>query len=129
MRKQEMLLLDEVFLQPWFLPQKTASAIRNMLPPEHCHKMRFYFDDHGCLKCGKRKVRYGSNALCKACAQHIKLKLFWSVKRRWTAASPLNQSCTFKRIADAQAMLQDLVRLPGRRTRTASLTNSRAVRA
>jgi hypothetical protein len=125
MRNSETLLLDDVFLQPWFLPQKTAFAIRNMLPPEHRHKMRFYFDDHGCLKCEKTKVRYGSNGLCKPCAQHVKLKLFWSVKRRWTAASPLNQPRTFKRIADAQAMLKDLVGIPKRQKRTTSPTNSR----
>ena len=51
----EKVLLDDIFLQPWFLPWKTASSIRTLLPADHRHKMRFYFEDYGCLKCGKKK--------------------------------------------------------------------------
>jgi hypothetical protein len=109
MTKRDRELLDEIFLQPWFLPQSTAFAIRRILPPEHRHRMRFYFDDYGCLKCGKANVPYGSNGLCKLCMQQVKLRLFFAIKRRWTAASPENLPRTFKRIADAQRLLKDLV--------------------
>ncbi len=109
MQKKEVVLLDDVFLQPWFLSQKAAIAIKNILPPEHRHKMRFYFDDYGCLKCGKKNARYGSNALCKVCVQQVKLEMFWCIKRRWTAASTRNRPRMFKRMADAQEMLKDLI--------------------
>ena len=109
MKKHDLQLLDDIFLQPWFLPQKTAFAIKRILPPEHRHKMRFYFDDYGCLKCGKTNVQYGSNALCKLCMQQVKLRLFFAIKRRWTAASPDNLPRTFKRMADAQRLLKDLL--------------------
>lgn len=112
MKKHDETLLDEIFLQPWFLSQQTAFAIRRLLPPEHRHKMRFYFDDYGCMKCGKKNAPYGSNALCKLCMQQVKLKLFFAIKRRWTAASPDNLPRTFKRMADAQRLLKDLLERP-----------------
>jgi hypothetical protein len=109
MTKDDAKLLDDIFLQPWFLPRHTAFAIKRILPPEHRHKMRFYFDDYGCLKCEQRDVQYGSNGLCKLCMQRIKLRLFFAIKRRWTAASPDNLPRTFKRMADAQRLLRDLL--------------------
>jgi hypothetical protein len=109
MKKQDQALLDNIFLQPWFLPQHAALAVKRILPPEHRHKMRFYFDDYGCLKCGERNVTYGSNALCKTCVQQVKLRLFWAIKRRWTAAKLDNRPRTFQRMADARRLLRDLV--------------------
>ena len=109
MKKQDRKLLDDIFLQPWFLPRDLALAIRHMLPPEYRHRMRFFFDDNGCMRCGTTTAAYGSNGFCKPCAQEVKLKLFFTVKRRWTAASPENLPRTFTRIADAQRLLKDLI--------------------
>jgi hypothetical protein len=110
MTKQQIELLDDIFLQPWFLSLQTAFEIKRILPPEHRHKMKFYFDDYGCLKCGKKEVQYGSNALCRKCMQQVKLRMFFAIKRRWTAASPQNLPRTFKRVADAQKLLADLLK-------------------
>ena len=109
MTKNDKQLLDDVFLQPWFLPRDTAFAIRRIVPPEHRHKMKFFFDDYGCLRCTKKRGIYGSNGLCKKCMQEVKLKLFFAIKRRWTAASPENLPRTFRRMADAQRLLRDLI--------------------
>jgi hypothetical protein len=109
MTKQEKELLDDIYLQPWFLPKDTAFAVRRMLPPGYRHRMKFYFEDYGCMRCGKKNVTYGSNGLCKLCAQQVKLKLFFAIKRRWTAASPENLPRTFTRMADAQRLLRDLI--------------------
>jgi hypothetical protein len=109
MTKQDGQLLEEVFLQPWFMSRETAFAIRRMLLPEHRHKMKFFFDDYGCIRCKRKGVTYGSNGLCKMCMQTVKLKLFFSIKRRWTAVSPENLPRTFKRMADAQRLLKDLI--------------------
>jgi hypothetical protein len=109
MTKSEKQLLDDVFLQPWFLPKETAFAVRRILPLEHRHKMKFFFDDYGCMRCAKKNVTYGSNALCKLCMQQVKLKMFFAIKRRWTAASPDNLPQTFRRMADAQRLLKDLL--------------------
>jgi hypothetical protein len=109
MTKDDARLVDDIFLQPWFLPRHTAVAIKRILPPEHRHRMRFYFDDYGCLKCEQRDVQYGSNGLCKLCMQRVKLRLFFAIKRRWTAASPDNLPRTFKKMADAQRLLRDFL--------------------
>jgi hypothetical protein len=109
MTKSEKQLLDEIFLQPWFLSLNTAFAVKRILPPEHRHRMRFYFNDYGCMKCEKSDVRYGANGLCNPCSQQIKLRLFLAIKRRWTAVSPDNLPRTFNRVADAQRFLKDLV--------------------
>src|SRR5581483_5618383 len=109
MTRDERKLLEDVFLQPWFLPTKAAAAIRRMLPPEHRHRMKFYFDDYGCLKCEKRNVPYCGNGLCKACSQSVRLKLFLAIKRRWLAAKPPDMPRTFNRVSEAQRLLKDLV--------------------
>jgi hypothetical protein len=108
--RHDELLLDDVFLQPWYLPLQTAIAIRVLLPAEHRHKMRFYFEDYGCMKCGKKEVRYGSNGLCKICVQQVKLKMLFAIKRRWRKQNPSELPVrTFKRVAEARRLLRDLV--------------------
>lgn len=121
MTKDDKQLLDDIFLQPWFLSRDMAFAVRRILPPEHRHKMKFYFEDYGCLRCLKTDVTYGSNALCKLCMQEVKLKMFFAIKRRWTAASPDNSPRTFKRMADAQRMLGDLLALCPNRPKAINL--------
>jgi hypothetical protein len=110
-------LLTDVFLQPWFLPQRNAIRIRGMVPQTHKHKMLFYFEDYGCLKCGKKGVRYGSNAMCKLCVQSVKLKMLFAIKRRWKAKH--NGACppNYWRAAEARQLLADLLpkRTPAKR--------------
>ena len=106
---KEQDILSDIFLQPWFLPLRTAIAIRTLLPREHRHKMRLYFEDYGCLKCGKKQVRYGSNAMCKSCVQSVKLKMLFAVKRRWRANHETEPAPrTFKRAVEARKLLADL---------------------
>jgi hypothetical protein len=108
MRNQQSILSD-VFLQPWFLPLQTAVAIRNLIPAEHHHKMRAYFDDYGCLRCGETEVRYGSNAMCKRCVQKVKLGMLWALKRRSTSRTPAaDPPRTFQRATEARKLLFDL---------------------
>ena len=115
-------LLDEIFLQPWFLPQGTAFRIRDLLPASHQHKMRYYFEDYGCLKCGKRDVTYGSNAMCRICVGQTKLRFLFAIKRRWTAIERAadRKPPNLNRITEAQRLLRDLVddrHKPGNRLR------------
>jgi len=102
-------ILNDIFLQPWFLPLKISRKIRDLIPTDHHHKMRFYFEDYGCIKCGKKQVRYGSNAMCKLCAQSVQLKMLFAIKRRWRASNPkADAPRTFKRAAEALRLLADL---------------------
>jgi hypothetical protein len=68
-------------LQPWFLPQRIAFAIHGLLPKDCWNKMRYVFDDYGCLICGKG-VDYHSNGMCHKCYATTRGKILKSVRRR-----------------------------------------------
>jgi hypothetical protein len=74
---------DELFLQPWFLPKPTYLEIRRILPGSQLQKMRYYFDDFGCLKCGGRGVAYGSNGMCKRCNIVVRARIILCLKKRF----------------------------------------------
>jgi hypothetical protein len=74
---------DEVFLQPWFLSKAEYMAVRRILPPSQMLKMRYYFDDYGCLKCEKLSSMYGSNGLCRNCSIIIRARVVLALKRRF----------------------------------------------
>jgi hypothetical protein len=74
---------DELFLQPWFLPEPIYLEVRRLLPSSQLLKMRYYFDDYGCLKCGSRSSLYGSNGMCKRCNIVVRGRIILSLKRRF----------------------------------------------
>ena len=73
---------DAIFLQPWFLPREVYLAIRRVLPHIHLAKMRYYFEDYGCLKCGKKTALYQSNGLCEPCGNIIRHRMKRSLAQR-----------------------------------------------
>jgi hypothetical protein len=74
---------DELFLQPWFLSEADYAAVRRILPPSQMLKMRYYFDDYGCLKCGKLSALYGSNGFCRGCSIIVRARIVLALKRRF----------------------------------------------
>jgi hypothetical protein len=70
---------DELLLQPWFLPNRVAFAIRAMAPPDYRLKMRYFFDDYGCMIC-ERDDDYASNGMCHRCYVQVRKKIARSVK-------------------------------------------------
>jgi hypothetical protein len=111
-------LLDSIFLQPWFITQSTALQIRDCLPAELRSKMRYYFEDYGCLRCDGRGVAYGSNAMCRRCVAQTKLRFVFAIKRRWTAnLHPTEKRPpAINRMSEAQRLLKDIAnrRIPKR---------------
>jgi hypothetical protein len=73
-------IVEEVLLQPWFLPQRIAVAIHSLVPTDFWNKMRHFFDDYGCIVCEK-EFDYHSNGMCKRCYDRTRKKLFLSVRR------------------------------------------------
>src|SRR5450631_2337968 len=57
---------DEVFLQLWFASKHTFLAIRRLLPSAQLLRVKYYFEDYGCLRCGRSNVLYRANGFCKA---------------------------------------------------------------
>lgn len=73
---------DDICLQPWFLPKPVMLEIRKILPSIHLAKMRYYFDDYGCLRCQKREVLYGSNGFCESCCKIVRDRVSRSLEKR-----------------------------------------------
>ena len=73
---------DELFLQPWFLPKPTYLTLKKLLPSSQLAKMRYYFQDYGCLKCCRRTALYGSNGMCSECSIVIRGRIAICLKKR-----------------------------------------------
>jgi hypothetical protein len=83
LRKAEKIMsLDDLLLQPWFLTKKTTRAIRSLLPPDFRQRLHDYFDDFGCLRCGRDNLIYRSNGMCGACFMLVFNRLQASARRR-----------------------------------------------
>jgi hypothetical protein len=83
-RLSTMLLAnDELFLQPWFLPKATYLKLKTLLPSSQLAKMRYYFEDYGCLKCGSRTALYGSNGMCFGCSFVVRGRIAICLKKRF----------------------------------------------
>jgi len=103
-------LLSEVLLQPWFIDLKTARAVRRILPVDWFHKMRYYFDDYGCMICSKRDAIYASNGMCRGCVDMIQKRLIRSLFRRRRPTIPKQfQMASFSRVKTARLLLSDLI--------------------
>jgi hypothetical protein len=81
-RQALAILYDEVFMQPWFIPKPIYLAIRRLLPNIHLMKMRHYFDDYGCLRCGESNAIYGASGFCYACNVIVRCRILRSLKKR-----------------------------------------------
>ena len=53
-----------------------------MLPNIHLMKIRHYFDDYGCLRCGEVNVIYGASGFCHSCNVIVRSRIVASVKKR-----------------------------------------------
>ena len=73
-------MAEKILLQPWFLPQRITLAIHAIVPPDYWNKMRYYFDDYGCIICEKES-EYHSNGMCFPCYRKTRQRMLLSVKR------------------------------------------------
>jgi hypothetical protein len=81
-------LAKSVLLQPWFLRQRAAFAIRGLVPIDFQLKMRNVFDDYGCLLCGAES-QYHSNGMCSPCYSTTLHEVLLSARRH---ASPISKT-------------------------------------
>ena len=109
-------LHDEIFLQPWFIPRETYRTLRTLLPSVTLLKMRYYFQDYGCIRCGQTEVLYGSNGFCERCSVMIRGRVIRAMQRRLKQAGV---ACEVKpttiftdRMADAQRLLAGILSKP-----------------
>src|SRR5271156_6233645 len=72
---QTKLEAGELLFQPWFLSWRTARTITSLVPADYRKRMRDYFDDYGCMRCGRLDVPYQSNAMCRTCMATVRGRL------------------------------------------------------
>lgn len=107
-------LSDDVLFQPWFLSKLASKAILRLIPPDYIARMRWYFDDYGCIYCKrtKKKVLYQANGFCIECGTMIRRRLVQTVRRRGKKL-PLQTSRSassyFDRVQAAEDLLADSV--------------------
>jgi len=73
-------------------------------------KMRFYFEDWGCLKCEKKGLVYGANGMCDRCAQTVQHRVARCLQERCVKSSGTDarpEMCV--RVQSAKELLSDLV--------------------
>ncbi len=108
-REAEILRLAEAELQPWFLPKPLSWKIRSMLPFEYRRKMRYYFDDFGCVRCGRKTAKYGFNGFCRVCCELVMARMRFAYGRRQKHGVKRQYSARqLKRVDLARDLLRDL---------------------
>lgn len=100
---------DDVLLQPWFLPKRIADAIRGIVSPAYHARLRYYFEDYGCMIC-KCETIYHSNGMCAPCFKKVLNRLKKSVRRRFKSESqPRLDLVIFRQQKLAKSLLKDFV--------------------
>jgi len=107
MTKENEKLLKDVFLQPWFVGNETARQIRRLIPQLTFRKLRYYFDDWGCISCHKKGLAYGTNGMCPKCIDRIQARLFWALQKRHVGKEN-GKPDNFDRVELARALLKDV---------------------
>jgi hypothetical protein len=77
------LVDEELFLQPWFITRPLHDELRRLLPPSQMLKMRYYFDDFGCLRCQSQTAMYRSNGMCTSCFVLVHSRVIGCLRKRF----------------------------------------------
>ncbi len=100
-------------LQPWFLPLEIAYAVKQLIPREYLSRMRWMFEDFGCILCGTKSVRYGGNGFCRDCRWGLLKRMIASMKKRFGSPEKLMRLKPTVQLIDsavlARKLLADLV--------------------
>lgn len=112
---------DQVFMLPWLLPKQTYLAVRRILPNIHIAKMRYSFEDYGCMRCERRDVLYRTNGLCERCNTIVRWRLTQCLKKRLAdvgiAAVSSHESATGRGLSLAQDLIKPFRKSSPRRLR------------
>ena len=105
-------MISNALLQPWFLSLETAKAVLRLIPRKYFSRMRWFFEDFGCLRCRRKKLEYGGNCLCAPCRHAVMRCMIRSVKRRSKtskgAKPPVPKRGYLDRAEAAEKLLGDL---------------------
>lgn len=75
--------LDMAMLQPWFIPRETWKEVLRLLRAGWKRKMRYCFDDYGCIRCDRNNVQHRGCGMCDECFGRITRRLKFTVRRHF----------------------------------------------
>jgi ribosomal protein L40E len=104
---------DEALLLPWFLTRRATMAIRSNVPKHYQRRMRNYFDDYGCLRCGIRNGTHSGNGLCRRCSGTVLTRLKRSYERRVRPQRSHYAKDLLSKAHVAKALLKNLLHAKG----------------
>lgn len=89
---------DLALVQPWFLPRRTSQQILQLLPAEWKRRMRYCFDDYGCLRCDRKDIPHLCCGFCDKCGGMVLRRLKFTVRKHFKRpvdSDPLSGSSGF----------------------------------
>jgi hypothetical protein len=98
---------EELFLQPWFITRPLHDELRRLLPPSQMLKMRYYFDDFGCLRCQSRTAMYRSNGMCTSCFVLVHSRVIGCLRKRFQKIGIESSRAPIKRYLERLAKKVD----------------------
>lgn len=99
----------DILLEPWFLPKGASYSIRALLPDNYWLRMRHYFEDYGCLRCGRRKAMYAANGMCQRCRGLVGSRTLRSMKKRIQKPAVVQKEMTLKLHESRRSKANDLL--------------------
>ena len=119
---------DQVFMLPWYLPKEIYLAVRSVLPNIHIAKMRYYFDDYGCIRCERTDVLYKTNGLCEQCNAIVRWRLTTCLKKRLQSVGVIDSNGSSGRMETGLKLAREQVLKPFRAAEGALNGNKRSHR-
>jgi hypothetical protein len=105
-------LVSDAFLEPWFLDLETARAVQRIIPRKYSCRMRWFFDDFGCIRCKGKGSGYGGNGFCVNCRYTVVSCIARSIRKRSKNLNeerpPAVSRSGLRRIEVAERLLGDL---------------------
>jgi hypothetical protein len=127
-KRRDKIKDDDSLLLPWFLTRRATMAIRSNVPRNYQLRMRNYFDDYGCLRCGTHRGQHRGNGLCHRCSGLVLARLKRSYQRRARPRISHYAKVLLNRAHEAEGLLRDLLHWQGtpsikKRIKTSSSQN------
>jgi hypothetical protein len=101
--------VGEQLLLPWLLTKRAYLAMRSIVPRDYQRRMRYYFDDYGCLRCGLHRGSHKSNGFCSRCCRLVAMRLNRCCERRRRPKQSRYAQNLLSKGREARALLKDLL--------------------
>ena len=99
----------------WFGSREIFHKIRKTMPPAYFKRFPLYFEQYGCIHCGRKDVPHCANGLCSACSTLIRLRFERIGKRLAQEDQPIppeRATLYLRKVTSARQLLEDLIRDP-----------------